>query len=68
MRNVTIPLIAYRPGKSAHEVVTAHAADNLFKRDGIDWPVSGDDTTIDWGKRGMRAVSKRVNVWDMVSA
>lgn len=68
MSNVTIPLNAYRPGRSAHESVPAHSAQDLFERDGIDWPVSADDTVIDWGKRGMRAVSKRVNVWDMVSA
>lgn len=68
MSNVTIPLNAYRPGRPAHEVVTARAADNLFNHYGTDWPVSADDTAIDWGKRGMRAVSKRVNVWDMVAA
>ena len=68
MSDVTIPLTAYRPGKPALEVVTTQAADSLFKLDGIDWPVSGDDSTIEWGKRGTRAISRRVNVWDMVAA
>ena len=67
MSNVSIPLYACRTGKTAHETVSAHAANNLFKSDGIDWPVSGDDTAIDWGRRGMRATSKRVNIWDMVT-
>lgn len=67
MHDVTIPLNAYRPGKPAHETVSARAADNLFKNDGVDWPVSGDDTAIDWGQRGMRAIARRANVWDMVT-
>lgn len=67
MTNVTVPLTAYRPGKPAHEVVSAQASDSLFKRDGVDWPVSGDDTVIEWGKRGTRAISRRVNIWDMVA-
>lgn len=68
MSNVTIPLSAYRPGKTAHETVSAQSADKLFRAEGVDWPVSGDDTSIDWGKRGMRATSKRVNIWDMAAA
>lgn len=68
MSNVTIPLYAYRPGKTAHETVSAQAANNLFKSDGIDWPVSGDDTAIDWGKRGTRAISRRVNIWVMAAS
>lgn len=67
MSNVTIPLNAYRPGKPAHETVTATAAHELYTSSGIDWPVSGDDTVIDWGPRGMRAIARRVNVWDMVA-
>lgn len=46
----------------------SRAADNLFSLDGLDWPVSGDNTAVDWGRRGMRATSKRVNIWDMVTA
>lgn len=67
MSNVTIPLNAYRPGKPAHESVTALTAHELYGFSGLDWPVSGDDTVIDWGKRGVRAVSRSVNVWDMVA-
>lgn len=63
MSLVSIPLLGYRSDRGAHESVSAESANSLFSRDGVDWPVSGDQTLIDWGKRGTRAVSRNVNIW-----
>lgn len=60
---VTLPLNGYRNDKAAHESVSVVAATSLFAANGIDWPVSGDQSLIDWGKRGARAVSRNVNIW-----
>lgn len=30
--------------RSAHELVSVDAAMNLWERDAVDWPVSGDET------------------------
>ena len=60
---VTVPLNAYRGEREAHNTVTAQAASDLYRSNGIDWPVSGDATRIAWGKRGSASVAKRVNIW-----
>lgn len=57
----------YRPGKPAHDTVTASAADNLWSTNALDWPVGGDDTRLSHGTIGMRRVSQRVNLWAAVA-
>lgn len=38
--------------RAAHQTVTAHSATELFKAEGIDWPVSGDETLLAYGYNG----------------
>ena len=62
-KTVTLPLHVYRGEREAHETVTAQAANDLYRSNGIDWPVSGDATRVAWGKRGSAATARRVNIW-----
>lgn len=58
-----MPLMPHRrtDERSAHELVSANAATNLWERDAIDWPVSGDETVRDQGRRVIRQAS--VDLW-----
>lgn len=38
--------------RAAHQTVTAHSATELFNAEGIDWPVSGDETLLAYGYNG----------------
>lgn len=48
--------------RAAHAWVTAHAATELYNRDGIDWPVSGDESRLAYGY--LMARSHRItSIW-----
>lgn len=51
--------------RAAHESVSVGAADNLFRRDRIDWPVSGDESLLAHGYVGLRKAGKRT-IWHQV--
>lgn len=58
----------YRPtnptvGYSANDRVTAQGAQNVWDKDSLDWPVSGDHSVIDYGKVGMRRNGTKKSVW-----
>lgn len=53
--------------RNAHATVTIQAATNLFNSDGVDWPVSGDESKLAFGYYGMRQAGKSVNIWEMAS-
>lgn len=38
--------------RAAHQRVSAHSAAELFEAEGIDWPVSGDETLLAYGYSG----------------
>ena len=58
-----MPLMPHRrtDERSAHEHVSAGAATNLWERDAVDWPVSGDETVRYQGRRAIRQAS--VDLW-----
>lgn len=47
--------------RSAHERVSTDAATNLWERDAVDWPVSGDETVRYQGRRAVQQAC--VNLW-----
>ncbi len=47
--------------RSAHELVSPDAATNLWERDAVDWPVSGDETVRYQGRRAIRQAT--VDLW-----
>ncbi len=49
--------------KPAHEIVSATAANDLYYRDGIDWPVGGDESLRGHGTIRLRRASQRVDIW-----
>ena len=58
-----MPLMPHRRTneRSAHELVSADAATNLWERDAVDWPVSGDETVRYQGRRTIRQAT--VDLW-----
>ena len=38
--------------RAAHQTVAAHSAAELYNAEGIDWPVSGDETLLAYGYNG----------------
>lgn len=49
--------------KPAHEIVNARSANELYYRDGVDWPVGGDESLRGHGTIGLRHASQRVDIW-----
>lgn len=47
--------------RSAHELVSADDATNLWKRDAVDWPVSGDETMRYLGRRAIQ--QSTIDLW-----
>ena len=58
-----MPLMPHRrtDERSAHEHVSVDAATNLWERDAVDWPVSGDESMRDLGRRAIR--QSAVDLW-----
>lgn len=53
----------YPRQNTAHEVVTAVDANNLYRADRLDWPVSGDESRRAHGYIGQRRAARRVRIW-----
>lgn len=66
MQTFTVP--AHRPPLSnlhpANDEVSTDTAHLLFESQGIDWPVSGDDTVMHYGVVPSRRAARRVNIWN----
>lgn len=70
MQTFTVP--AHRPPLGnlhpAHDEVSADAAHLLYESQGIDWPVSGDDTVMYYGVVLSRRAARRVSIWSGTGA
>lgn len=49
--------------RAANDRATAVNANELFNSTGIDWPVSGDATTVGYGTIGARRAAQAVHIW-----
>lgn len=46
--------------RAAHRTVTAHSTAELYNAEGVDWPVSGDETLLAYGYSGRATATPSV--------